>query len=139
MGHARLAEIATKHGAKINIKPFDLGRVFPISGGLPLPKRASQRQAYRLAELARWRDQLNISLTVEPKFFPVTADPAMAFIVATLESHGQEKAFELAGGLMKAIWADEKDISNADTLVSIVGDHGLDAGQLSSGDRKSVV
>ena len=48
LGHARLVALAKKHGAKINIKPMDLGKIFPLSGGLPLPKRAPQRQAYRL-------------------------------------------------------------------------------------------
>ncbi len=56
LGHDRLAQIAKSHGASIVMKPFDLGRIFPLSGGLPLPKRAPQRQTYRLAELARWRD-----------------------------------------------------------------------------------
>ena len=48
LGHARFAAMAGKHGASINVKPVDLGRIFPSSGGLPLAKRAPQRQAYRL-------------------------------------------------------------------------------------------
>ncbi|MBT6407806.1 MAG: 2-hydroxychromene-2-carboxylate isomerase, partial [Rhodospirillaceae bacterium] len=50
MGGGRLIEIAERHGATITYKPVDLGgKIFPISGGLPLPKRPLQRQAYRLA------------------------------------------------------------------------------------------
>ena len=37
-------------GATANVKPVDFGVIFPQSGGLPLPKRAPQRQAYRLVE-----------------------------------------------------------------------------------------
>jgi carboxymethylenebutenolidase len=51
LGHERLIQIAARHGASIEVRPIDLGRIFPISGGLPLPQRASQRQAYRLVEL----------------------------------------------------------------------------------------
>ena len=32
--------------------------VFPVSGGLPLAKRAPQRQAYRLVELKRFSEYL---------------------------------------------------------------------------------
>ena len=58
LGHARLVQMAAKHGAQVRLKPVDLGKVFPVSGGLPLAQRAPQRQAYRLLELARWRDAL---------------------------------------------------------------------------------
>ena len=53
LGHARFARIADAAGATVRVRPVDLGTVFPISGGLPLAKRAPQRQAYRLVELAR--------------------------------------------------------------------------------------
>ena len=54
LGHDRFTAIAQKHGATVAVKPINLGEVFPVSGGLPLSKRAPQRQAYRLVELARW-------------------------------------------------------------------------------------
>ena len=56
LGHDRLVAMAAKHGATIAVKPIDLGEVFPVSGGLPLSKRAPQRQADRLVELRRWRN-----------------------------------------------------------------------------------
>ena len=48
LGHDRFTAIAKKHGAMVAVKPINLGEVFPVSGGLPLSKRAPQRQAYRL-------------------------------------------------------------------------------------------
>ena len=43
--------------------PVDLGgKVFPVSGGLPLGKRAPQRQAYRLVELKRFAEHLHAPL-----------------------------------------------------------------------------
>ena len=54
LGHDRLNAIANKYGATVAVKPINIGEVFPVSGGLPLSKRAPQRQAYRLVELARW-------------------------------------------------------------------------------------
>lgn len=138
LGHRRLAEIADRHDANIVIKPFDLGRVFPLSGGLPLPKRAPQRQKYRLAELARWRDFLDVAITLEPKFFPAPADPAMLLIAAAVEKYDQKTAFQLAGAIMKAIWAEEQNIADDHTLLSITEAQGLDYQSLTNGADNAV-
>jgi 2-hydroxychromene-2-carboxylate isomerase len=60
LGHQRLCDIASKANATIELKMMDLGQVFSVSGGLPLGQRSAQRQAYRLQELARWRDELKL-------------------------------------------------------------------------------
>jgi len=44
LGHERFLEIAARHGATIAVKPVDCGRIFPVSGVLPLKQRAPQRQ-----------------------------------------------------------------------------------------------
>ena len=71
LGAARIEAMAMAHDATMRIYPVDFGAIFASSGGLPLPKRSPQRQAYRLQELARWRDHLGIPIHVQPKFFPV--------------------------------------------------------------------
>ena len=46
LGHARLQAIAKRHDARIELKPFDLGgKVFPISGGLPVLDSSSPTAA----------------------------------------------------------------------------------------------
>ena len=72
LGAARIEALAAKHGASLRIWPVDFGTVFAGSGGLPLPKRAPQRQAYRLMELRRWRDFLGVPINIQPKFFPAS-------------------------------------------------------------------
>ena len=86
LGHGRVAEMAARHGATINAKPVDYGVIFPVSGGLPLGKRAPQRQAYRLMELTRWRDHLGLPLTIQPKFFPVDGTQAAYLICGAPEA-----------------------------------------------------
>lgn len=130
LGHERLGQIAARHGASINLKPFDLGRVFPLSGGLPLPKRAPQRQKYRFEELARWRDEVKLPLTLEPAFFPVPVEDAMRVIVAAQISHGPDQAFTLAGAIMKAVWADERNIGDPKTLAMLADEQGMDGQEL---------
>ncbi len=125
LGHARLREIARRHGATIAVKPVDYGRVFPVSGGLPLKQRAPQRQAYRMVELRRWREFLSVPIQLEPKFFPVSADLAAKTIIAAAPS-GAEKQLDLAHGIMRACWEEDRDISQGATLEAVASACGLD-------------
>jgi 2-hydroxychromene-2-carboxylate isomerase len=125
LGHARLRAMAARHGATIRAKPVDYGRIFAVSGGLPLKQRAPQRQAYRFVELARWRDHLGIPIRLEPRFFPVAADPAARLVIAAAPA-GQERQLDLAGALMKACWEEDRDISDPATLTSVADAVGLD-------------
>lgn len=122
LGHARLAALAARHGAHIEVRPCDLGRVLSLSGGLPLAKRAPQRQAYRLQELARWRDHLQLPLNLQPQFFPVSGDAAARLIIATQLAHGNAAAMALSGAIMRSLWAEEKNIADADTLAALADD-----------------
>ena len=140
MGHERFRTIARKHGATIALKPFDLGaKIFPISGGVPVGQRSPQRQAYRLLELARWSKFLNLPLVLKPKFFPAPGDPAAKIIIAADQSAGLEKALDLAGRIMRGVWADERNIGDNDTLIAMANEVGLDgrALLLNSADAQS--
>ena len=127
LGHERFVAITRRHGASVNVKPVDLGRVFPVSGGLPLAKRAPQRQAYRLVELKRWREFLGVPLNLKPKFFPVPADEAALAIIAADAAGGSEAGLRLAGALMRACWAEDRDISDPATLERIAAECGTAA------------
>jgi 2-hydroxychromene-2-carboxylate isomerase len=128
-GHARLRAIAQRHGASITVKPVDYGRVFPVSGGLPLKQRAPQRQGYRMVELKRWRDFLGVPITLEPKFFPAPVDLAAKLIIAAANAGG-EKQLDLAGAIMKACWQEDRDVAEAATLEAIARGVGLDGAAL---------
>ena len=132
LGHERLMASARRHGANIVLRPIDLGRVFPISGGLPLAKRAPQRQAYRLHELARWREFTGLPLNIHPKHFPVPADDAARLIIACDLALGTEAALGLAGALLRACWAEDRDISDAATRQSILAERGLGAAAIAA-------
>ena len=129
LGHARLREIARRHGAAIAVKPVDYGRVFPVSGGLPLKQRAPQRQAYRMVELKRWRDHVGVPIRLEPKYFPIPADLAAKVIIAAAPA-GTERQLDLAEAIMKACWQEDRDISNADTLAAITTSVGMEGAAL---------
>jgi 2-hydroxychromene-2-carboxylate isomerase len=105
----------------VAVKPVDYGVIFPQSGGLPLGKRAPQRQAYRLQELARWREHLGVPLNIHPKFFPADGTQAACLIAAAPE----DRRMALAGDFMRAVWAEEKNIADAAVVADIAARHGI--------------
>ena len=130
LGSKRFEAIAQKHGADITIWPVDFGSVFSVSGGLPLPKRAPQRQAYRMMELKRWRDHLGVKLTLEPKFFPADEVPAAKCVIALREQGRMSDAIKLAHAVLAALWAEEKNTGDPETLRAIIAGCGIDADAL---------
>lgn len=130
LGHERFVALAGKYDARVDVKPCDLGKVFNVSGGVPLAKRPAQRQAYRLVEMKRWSEHLGIPLNLQPKFFPVPADAAARIIIAAKLAHGGEAALKLAGAVMRAVWAEERNIGDDETLVALASESGLDGRML---------
>ena len=125
LGHERLLNIAEKHQASISIYPVDLSIILPATGGIPLPKRSQQRKDYRMRELTRWREFLEVPLTLQPKYFPVSDQIAAAMVLAIREKDANQ-AIQFAGCCLRAIWAEERDISDRSTLVSIAKENNVD-------------
>jgi 2-hydroxychromene-2-carboxylate isomerase len=125
LGHARFMQLLRDSGATVSVRPVDFGTIFPASGGLPLAKRAPQRQAYRLVELKRFADALQVPLNPQPAFFPVPADPAALLIVAASLREGEDTALELAGRFGTAVWVEQRDIGDEATRRAIVAEAGL--------------
>jgi len=132
LGHDRLLSIATRFGAAVQPRPFALtNAVFPVSGGLPLKQRAPQRQAYRLVELKRWSEYLGVPLNIHPKHFPVANDePASLMIAAAIKHAGNDAALHLIGAVFRAVWVEDRNILDADTLIQLGNECGLDGALL---------
>lgn len=130
LGHARFLAIATAAAAAVRVLPMDLGQVFPVSGGLPLGKRAPQRQAYRLVELTRFGAHLGLALNVKPKYFPVPGDDAARLIIAVDMADGAAAALGLAGAVLTAVWAQERNIADALVLAELLAESGLSQARL---------
>jgi 2-hydroxychromene-2-carboxylate isomerase len=137
LGHARFLALAAKYGASIDFKPADMSVVFPKTGGLPVKQRSPQRQAYRLLELRRWQKALGVTLNPEPKFFPV-ADQLAARAVIAAEQTGADVG-TLALAIMRACWAEDKDIADRATLAALAGGLGLDGKALLDGAESEAV
>jgi 2-hydroxychromene-2-carboxylate isomerase len=127
LGHARFSDMARRAGASIRLLPADFGKVFAVSGGLPLGQRAPQRQAYRLVELARFSQHLHVPMNLKPRFFPVAGDDAARLIIAVDQHDGVEAAMRLSGAIFEAVWRDERNIADAAVLAELLSEQGLSA------------
>ena len=139
LGHERFAQIARSVGATVNVLPIDLGgKVFPISGGLPLGQRAPQRQAYRLVELQRYSDYLHAPLNLKPQFFPVASDDASRLIIAVETHDGSDAAMKIGGAIFSAVWVRERNIADKQVLSELLLECGLKAERLEQAGDASV-
>lgn len=127
----RLEEMAARHGATINYYPTDIRAVFDETGGLPLPKRHPARQAYRLQELRRWSEVLEMPITIQPAHWPVDVVPASCAVIALAASGGNAGA--LAHGFLRAVWAEERDISDPAVIADCVAAAGSSMAALEGG------
>lgn len=109
LGAARIEALCATHGATLKLWPVDFGLIFPASGGLPLPKRSPQRQAYRMMELRRWREATGLPLTPEPRHFPFPEATLAHAVIALRETAGDAPAIRLAHRIMAALWAEDRD------------------------------
>lgn len=130
LGAARIEAMAMAHDATMRIYPVDFGAIFSKSGGLPLPQRSPQRQAYRLQELARWRDHLCIPIQIAPKFFPSSEALTAGCVIAVRETIGDQPAIKLAHAVLKAVWQQEKNPADQATLAGLIADVGLNPDQV---------
>lgn len=125
LGHKAITEVAAKHGAALNIKPINLFGLWEGSGAVPLAKRAPMRQRYRLIELQRAADWRGLPITPKPAHFPV--DPTLAdhTVIAIGEAGGD--AGDYLAEVFKAIWVDDRNISEESVLAELLAATGHDA------------
>ena len=130
----RFDGLVTRNGLAVTWKPYDIMRVFGLTGTKPVGQRAPQIQKNRLNELRRWRDFHGMELTIEPAFFPVNPTPANRVVIAALRSGADGGA--LAKAYMRAVWAEERNTADPETIAAIADENGLDGAALlaQSGD-----
>lgn len=127
LGHARFVAMTRAAGATVRVKPMDLGEIFPVTGGVPVAKRAPQRQAYRLLELQRFSEHLGVPLVPQPAHFPVNGQAAALLIIAADELAGADAALDLAGRVGAAIWTEQRNVADPALLQALLAEAGLPA------------
>ena len=138
LGHERFARMARVAGRAVRMLPTDFGKVFAVSGGLPLGQRAPQRQAYRLVELQRFSDHLQLPLNLKPQFFPVSGDAAARLLIAVEQHDGVDAAMQLGSAIFSAVWAHERNIADDAVLTGLLASCSLDAARLAQSHSAAV-
>ena len=110
--------------ADVVYHPFDIGRLFNATGGVPVPQRSKQRQAYRLAELARIQKQRGITINLKPQFFPVDGRPASKLLIAVRDA-GADVA-GLTRAILGAVWQRDLNIADEEVLSQLLKELNLD-------------
>jgi len=113
----RIKKIQEKYNLKINWKPCNLAKIFSINGTLNVKDRPLPVQINRLNELKRWSDFLNMPNSIKPKYFPV--DPTISHKIIIIAQNKNMDPFDITFTFMKSVWADEKDITDDETIKNI--------------------
>lgn len=121
----RLEEIAGKHGATITYKPVNLMKIFEETGTPPLPQRHESRKAYRLQELARISKRAGLPINPAPAHFPTNPAPA-SFAIIAAQSAGGGDLGGLVHAVLRACWAEEKDVADDAVIRDLLAAHGFD-------------
>lgn len=128
LGEPRLMAIAEQAGVSVRFRPVDIGVVFAASDTTPPVKQSPARLGYRLQDMKRQGERWSLPINPKPKYWPVP--PALAGrLILSAEAAGIEP-HAVSFALLKAIYAEEKDISNEDTVAAVLANAGLDAGNL---------
>jgi len=122
----RFNDLKARTGVSVNYLPIDVGTTFGNMGGVPPAKRHPSRQRFRMDELKRWSAHLDIPMNFTPAHFPVDQSTAACMVYA---ANGDDAA-TLSDAMLTAVWRDEKNISDSDTLVAIANECGLDGASL---------
>ena len=123
IGHQVFRDLVGTHGLQVNHKPVVLVDLFSETGGLPLVKRHPVRQRYRMVELRRWRDKRGLSFQLQPKFSPFNARLADGVVLAAMEAGFDPDPFLRSA--FAAVWEDELNLADPDTLARIADGVGL--------------
>ena len=110
LGSARFIALVKQYNIDVAVKPANFGEVFSQTGGFPLPKRSPQRQAYRMFELKRWRDELNIPIQLEPNNFPSNEVRGVHAVIATELAGGN--ALGLSAEIGRLLWEEDQNIDD---------------------------
>lgn len=128
LGSRELERIAREHGAAVNVKPMAVKTVFQETGGVPPAQRPKPRQDYRFVELARWREARDMPLNLQPAHFPVPDDLAAGAIIAAGRQGGDP--LRLAHALLRACWAEERNVADPETVRAVADSAGADGAGL---------
>jgi 2-hydroxychromene-2-carboxylate isomerase len=125
----RLSGIAARHGAEVRYLPLHFGNLAARMGGVAMTDASPARKAWYDQDLARQAAKQGLAIQLKPAFWPTNPAPA-SYAVISAQAHVQKGgAGDLAGfvvALSRAVWAEERNIAEAEVLAEIMQAYGFD-------------
>ena len=125
LGEQRLVDIAKQFDAEIRFKPIDIALVFSRSETTAPFKQSQTRINYRLHDLQRIADKLGLAINPKPRFWPVPVELAATTIYSAISLGVNPHQISFA--ILSAVYAQQKDVSDLNTVEHILNDLGLDS------------
>ncbi len=136
----QLQDIVRRHRVRLVLKPYDFQVVVPKTGGVPIRTRPEPRRAYHEVELARWSEYLGMPLVLKPRHYPqqIPFDPNWnkyaGWMVIAVQDQGLD-AFPLSHAVLRAVWAEERDIALPEVRQQIADENGYDGAALVAAEK----
>lgn len=137
-GAQRIVDLARRFGRTLIHRPIDLSRIVPAAGSMPFDKRSGAHKAYQFGrEIERWSEYLGIPALVDPvhHFGDRTFS---AGIILAAQAAGAD-VDRLHVDMLAALWRDDRDLSSADVLGSLVAGVGADATAILDAARSDAI
>lgn len=125
-GAQRIVDLARRFGRRLVHRPIDLSRVVPAAGSLPFDKRSAAHKAYQFGrEIERWSEYLGIPALVDPSNH--FGDRKLSAGVILAAQAAGANVDRLHVDMLTALWRDDRDLSSAEVVASLVSGVGADA------------
>ncbi|QJF52250.1 2-hydroxychromene-2-carboxylate isomerase [Roseobacter ponti] len=128
----RAEKVAEKHGATITYKPLDVLALFARTGGTPPKDRHFSRIDYRAQELVRQAKKADMPFNLKPAHWPTNQAPSSYAVIAAQNAGGGDLS-GLCHALLRACWAEEKNIAEDDVIRACLKGAGFDPALADSG------
>jgi 2-hydroxychromene-2-carboxylate isomerase len=123
LGLTQLPQLTEVTGVAPRLVPILLGGLFRAIGQVDVPLLAmpASKQRYTLAEMRRWAHWWGVPFAM-PRKFPQRTVAAQRLCL--LPTHPAEQ-LRLAIALGRAMWAEQRDLEDADTLRGVLAECGM--------------
>lgn len=128
----RFEEMAAQHGATVSYKPLDIISLFGRTGGTPPKDRHISRIEHRAQELVRQAKKFDMPFNLKPAHWPTNAAPSSYAIIAAQNAGGGDLG-KLVHAMLRAVWAEDKDIAQDDVIKACLTEAGFDPALSDSG------
>ncbi|MBV8665152.1 MAG: 2-hydroxychromene-2-carboxylate isomerase [Burkholderiaceae bacterium] len=127
----RIDELAQRYGRRVNWHPVLLGVVFKTSGAQPLTM-VPLKGEYSIRDFVRTARFHGIPFNMPPKF-PIASVAAARAMLWLQKAVGAQAAVGFAKAVYRAFFVDGIDVGEANSMLRIAAQQGIDTGALAAG------